>query len=211
MRYALVCVPLLLALGSCQSPPAPPSVDPSLRRPVNAATALEAQTCRSELQNARVLANESDRAARAAGDTAARLSLQLRHGQPPPSPEPARNKVYTVLFAFGSARLPASLQEASQILGDARSAPWVVLSGRTDGGVETAAEARIARERTAAVQAFLIAAGVAPARIRATWQPVGDHAADNRSAQGRALNRRVEIEIYRVQPEAARADREALS
>jgi outer membrane protein OmpA-like peptidoglycan-associated protein len=185
-------------------------VDPTLRRPVNSATALEAQTCRSELQNARILANESDRAARAAGDAADRVSMQLRaRSQRPPPSDPPGNRVYTILFAFGSARLPASLQPTSQLVGDARSAPLVVLSGRTDGAVETAAEARIARERAAAVQAFLVAAGVAPSRIRATWQPVGDHAADNRSAQGRALNRRVEIEIYRAQPAAA--DPEALS
>ena len=45
-----------------------------------------------------------------------------------------------------------------------------------------------------------MASGVDPARIRATYQPVGDHVADNGSDSGRGLNRRVEIELYRALP-----------
>ena len=47
---------------------------------------------------------------------------------------------------------------------------------------------------------YLVGAGVDAARIRATYQPAGDHAADNASADGRAMNRRVEIEVYRAAP-----------
>jgi outer membrane protein OmpA-like peptidoglycan-associated protein len=53
-----------------------------------------------------------------------------------------------------------------------------------------------------AVRDYLVAAGVDPARIRATYQPAGDHVADNVSAGGRGLNRRVEIELYRALPVA---------
>ena len=49
---------------------------------------------------------------------------------------------------------------------------------------------------------YLVAAGVDPKRIRDTYQPVGDHAADNTSAAGREMNRRVEIEVYRALPVA---------
>ena len=52
---------------------------------------------------------------------------------------------------------------------------------------------------------YLIAAGVDPARMRATHQPSGDHLADNSSQRGRNLNRRVEIEVYRVTPASAQA------
>ena len=62
---------------------------------------------------------------------------------------------------------------------------------------------RVARERSEAVRAYLVQAGVDPTRIRATWQPVGDNAADNASDGGRRLNRRVEIELYRVAPRFA--------
>ena len=50
---------------------------------------------------------------------------------------------------------------------------------------------------------YLVAAGVDAARIRTTHQPSGDHLADNRNTQGRNLNRRVEIEVYRVTPVSA--------
>jgi outer membrane protein OmpA-like peptidoglycan-associated protein len=52
------------------------------------------------------------------------------------------------------------------------------------------------------VRDYLVAAGVDPARIRATYQPAGDHVAENASASGRGLNRRVEIELYRALPVA---------
>ena len=93
-------------------------------------------------------------------------------------------------------------EQAERLIGEARSAPLILLSGRTDGATENPADSRIARQRSEAVQSFLQAAGVEPARIRATWQPVGDLAGENTSAGGRTLNRRVEIEIYRFAPRA---------
>ena len=81
-----------------------------------------------------------------------------------------------------------------------RQSPLVVLRGRTDGTTDSPIESRIARERAAAVRDYLAAAGVDPTRIRATYQPAGDHAADNTAATGRAANRRVEVEVYRTAP-----------
>ncbi len=52
------------------------------------------------------------------------------------------------------------------------------------------------------LRAYLVSAGVDPARIRVTYQPAGDHAADNSSPTGRGMNRRVEIEVYRAIPVA---------
>ena len=53
------------------------------------------------------------------------------------------------------------------------------------------------------MQLLLVQAGIEPARIRTTWQPAGDYAADNELPGGRALNRRVEVEIYRAAPQVA--------
>ena len=91
---------------------------------------------------------------------------------------------------------------AATVVEDAKASPLVMLRGRTDGTSDAPAESRIARDRAAAVRDYLVAAGVDPARIRATYQPAGDHVADNVSAGGRGLNRRVEIEMYRALPVA---------
>ena len=107
-----------------------------------------------------------------------------------------------VHFDFGSTRLVVPATMAAALIDDARGAPLVLLRGRTDGSTDNAAESRIARERAAAVRDYLIGAGVDPARIRATYQPAGDPAADNSTAAGRNLNRRVEIEVYRAMPVA---------
>ena len=80
--------------------------------------------------------------------------------------------------------------EAARLVEEARSSALIVLRGRTDGSAESPAESRVASERSEAVRAYLVQAGVEPARIRATWQPVGDNAADNASEGGRRLNRR---------------------
>ena len=196
MRRTLTPLLLLLALGSCSSPPKPPTVDESRKRPVNAMQAIELQVCRTELQNTQILANETQRAAAAAMANAAQMATQRATVAPA-----GRNSIYSVLFPFGSTRVMVGEATASRLIADARVAPLILLRGRTDGRAETSAESRIARERAAAVQAFLVQAGIEPARIRATWQPVGDHAADNELSGGRTLNRRVEIEIYHAAPE----------
>ena len=110
--------------------------------------------------------------------------------------------MFVVRFDFGSIRVSMPAEMSAALIDEARSAPLVVLKGRTDGATDTSAESRIARERAAAVRDYLVAAGVDAARIRATYQPAGDHAADNAAVTGRAMNRRVEIEVYRAAPVA---------
>jgi outer membrane protein OmpA-like peptidoglycan-associated protein len=107
-----------------------------------------------------------------------------------------------VRFDFGSTRVVIPTDVAATLVEDAKASPLVMLRGRTDGTSDAPAESRIARDRAAAVRDYLVAAGVDPARIRATYQPAGDHVADNVSAGGRGLNRRVEIELYRALPVA---------
>lgn len=205
MRSALPLIPLLLALGSCGSPPKPPTVDESTKRPANSAMAVELQVCKSDLQNTRIVANESSRLAETAAASLERVSARQQAmaamSAAVPTTVPS-NSVFTIRFDFGSARLDVPADTASALIENARAAPLVLLRGRTDGAADSAAESRIARERAAAVRDYLVAAGVDATRIRATYQPAGDHAADNSSPSGRGLNRRVEIEVYRVMPVA---------
>jgi hypothetical protein len=179
---------LLALLGSCSSPPKPPTVDESTRRPANTGMAVELQVCKNDLTNTRILAVESGRIADSTAATLELLATRQRTAISPPSQvalgaAPAANSIFTVYFDFASAHL-------------------VVLRGRTDGAADTPAESRIARERAATVRDYLVSAGVDPSRIRATYQPVGDRIADNADSTGRALNRRVEIEVYRTLPVA---------
>lgn len=194
MRYQTMLLLCCLLLGSCTSPPKPPGVDESRRRPVNTAAAVELQVCRGELQNTRIAANETRRVAAAALASAAQLARASAEAS-------RRNTVYAVLFPYGGTHVEMADADAGRLVEDARDAPLIVLRGRTDGPKATVGEASVARRRAEAVQALLVQAGIEPARIRTTWQPAGDHAADNTLPGGRALNRRVEIEIYQVAPQ----------
>lgn len=199
---SLLSLPWLLLIGSCGSPPKLPTVDESQKRPVNTATAVELQACKSDLQNTRILATESERTA---ASTAAALRQLVATQQalstldvPPPPSRP--NSVFTIRFDYASARVSVPAEMSAALIDEARQAPLIVLRGRTDGTSDVPIESRIARERAAAVRDYLVAAGVDATNIRATHQPAGDHAADNTRADGRAMNRRVEIEVYRDVP-----------
>ncbi len=206
MRFAIPLVPWFLLLASCSSPPKPPTVDESQRRPVNSQVAVELQVCKNDLHNTRLLATESGRLAESTASTlanlAARQQILAAMQAPAVSPPIRANSVFTVRFEFASTRVVIPADAAAALVADAKAAPLVLLRGRTDGASDTPAESRIARDRAVAVRDFLVAAGVDPARIRATYQPAGDHVADNGSATGRDLNRRVEIEMYRALPVA---------
>lgn len=195
-------LPWLLLLSSCGSPPKPPSVDESRRRPVNTPAAVELQSCRSDLENARILVKEGARSAEAGSLATARVVQQqqslVRAAEA--NATAGRNLLVPVLFAFGSTHLHVTEVTSARILDEARAAPLVMVRGRTDGASESPVEGSVARQRAAAAEAWLVRAGVDRARIRTTWQPVGDHAADNGTVGGRTLNRRVEIEIYRAAP-----------
>jgi len=205
MHPAILLTPLMLTLAmlaSCSSPPRPPTVDESGKRPANSATAVELQICRHDLQNTRLVATESGRQAEA---TAAALNTlaarqQLFAAMRAADDRPKGNKVYIVRFGFGSTAVDIPADLAQRLIDDAKAAPLVTLRGRTDGVTNLPAEDRIARQRAIAVRDYLVAAGVGPSNIRATYQPTGDHLADNTDASGRVLNRRVEIEVYRSLP-----------
>lgn len=227
LRSTATLTPWLLMLVACSSPPKPPTVDESNRRPANAQQAVELQVCRNELEHARLLAVESSRVAEATGIRLAYLSVQQQvlaavqrpaqadtracGGNSSPAQAAAAatsatatattaNTIYSVRFNYGSTQVAIPPALASALLQEARTAPLVLLRGRTDGTSDLPGESRIARQRTEAVRAYLLAAGVDPARIRSTHQPSGDHVASNDTAAGRSLNRRVEIELYRQLP-----------
>jgi outer membrane protein OmpA-like peptidoglycan-associated protein len=195
---------LIALLTACSSPPKPPTVDESQKRPANAQLATELQVCKNDLQNTRIQAVESDRLAETTAATLAHMATRQQLLTTIQEKVMA-NRVHTVHFAFNSTRVSIPSTEAATLVDESKAAPLVVLRGRTDGLSDSSAESRIAKARAIAVRDYLIAAGVDPTRIRATHQPSGDHVADNRNPQGRQLNRRVEIEVYRTLPLPAQA------
>lgn len=209
MRAVIPFIASLLLLGSCSSPPKPPTVDESRKRPVNSQMSVELQVCRNDLHNTRILATESGRLADTTSATLANLAARQQLVAARQTVLQA-NSVHSVRFEFGSTRVAIPADVGAALAEEARSAPLVLLRGRTDGASDSPADTRIARERAAAVRDYLVGAGVDPARIRTTYQPAGDHVADNVSASGRALNRRVEIEVYRVLPAPLGASTAAL-
>jgi outer membrane protein OmpA-like peptidoglycan-associated protein len=192
---------LTLLLGACSAPPKPPAVDESQKRPANAQMAVELQVCKNDLQNTRILAAESGRLAENTAATLAHLAArQQLMGKL--QERAMANSVHTVYFAFNSAQVDIPVDAASALLEDAKAAPLVLLRGHTDGSGDAPTESRMAHARASAVRDYLIASGVDPTRIRSTHQPSGDHVANNHNPQGRSLNRRVEIEVYRTLPVA---------
>jgi outer membrane protein OmpA-like peptidoglycan-associated protein len=198
---------LSLTLVACSSPPKPPTVDESQKRPANAQMAVELQVCKNDLQNTRILATESSRLAETMAATLAHMAARqqlLASIQE----KAAANSLRIVHFAFNSTQVSIPAAEASALVEEAKVAPLVLLRGRTDGTADTSAESRIAQARANAVRDYLVASGVDPTRIRTTHQPSGDHLADNRKPQGRNLNRRVEIEVYRTLPVTQQASQQ---
>jgi outer membrane protein OmpA-like peptidoglycan-associated protein len=211
--HALALLMLVLTLSACSSgPPRPPQPDDANRRPANDPQAIELQQCRSDLQNNAIQLRESALASQRAVATASRLaalrtlenSLRAKttdDGEADgKAAKAARNPMYTIRFPLGSAVVPLSRSQLEALAQAANDAPLIVLRGRTDGARDSLADDRLARERAEAVRSLLVQEGIAAARIRTTWQGSGDHAADNGSPAGRDLNRRVEVEIYRVAP-----------
>ena len=201
MPSVLPFLALLLCIGSCGSPPKPPTVDESRKRPVNSSQAVDLQACRGDLQNTRIWASECSRDLAStrvwANGVAARVTAPEAQHE---AGVDARNRVYTVLFPFGSTKPMLSASELARLVEAARGSPWIQLSGRTDGTVESPAESRVARTRAEAIRDLLVRNGVDASRIRATWQPIGDAAAEMSTEGGRSLSRRVEIELYRSAP-----------
>jgi outer membrane protein OmpA-like peptidoglycan-associated protein len=134
------------------------------------------------------------------------LALLQQTAPVPTAPPDMSNVIHTIHFGFGSVDVKVPESAASALLDQARAAMFITLRGRTDGEVEMPAESRIARQRAGAVRAWLVQAGVDPTRIRSTWQPIGDHVASNDTSEGRGMNRRVEIELYRSAPQVASAN-----
>lgn len=196
------------ATGGCSSPPQPPSVDDSVRRPVNNPQALDLQRCSGELSATRIALTEAaHRANRAvAGATAQAMEAARQAAENCPSFPAApdkigSNQVFIVPFKVGSAVIELESEQAARMSKAAAAAQLVVVRGRTDAATDSMAETALAQRRAQAAGEFLVLrAGVPRERLRVQWQGSGDQLEPGATPTQRQRNRRVEVEIYAAAP-----------
>ena len=191
-----------LLLASCSSPPKPPSVDESTKRPVNAKAAVELKACQGDLSRSTILVSELTRA----GIVSAGLTKPNPIGEgtsiatSSPTIEAASgNLVAVVPFGLGSAAWGVEQADAAALVRRARSAAVVMIRGRTDASGDSLQETALARRRAESAADFLHSAGVPREKLRLTWQGAGDPVA-GLAASERGQSRRVEIEFYASTP-----------
>ena len=124
------------------------------------------------------------------------LSPALEAVQEVPPAPPLAVKTISVTFASGSALLTAAARrELAALVPDAQRSSALEIRGRTDERGSTAFNERLARNRALAVRDYLRAQQLPEATaIRLTFKGACCYVAGNDTAEGRAANRRVEIE-----------------
>jgi len=202
MRSRTILILLFGAICSCAtSPPPPPSPDESTRRPVNSAASIELQTCQANLTNTRLHLDETSRSAERSGSAIAQLTAQCTTATAPDranAPPAQANTVYVVFFQYARHEIQLSEDAVDRLVADAKEATSIQVRGRTDADHDNPFDTLLSARRASAVLALLVDHGVDPTKIRVTHQGQGDLISSNTDKRMRALNRRAEIEIYRV-------------
>lgn len=103
--------------------------------------------------------------------------------------------IVKVSFPTGSTAFKPSPEVAEVLIASGKAADRVNVRGRTDSRVAGPLDAKMALGRAMAARKFLVDHGVSADKIRVFSQADGDFAAPNVTKEGRALNRRVEIEF----------------
>ncbi|RBD68919.1 hypothetical protein BRM19_22025 [Xanthomonas oryzae pv. oryzae] len=171
---ALVC--MAVAVSACSSHPKPPTVSGRDRVPVNSPVA--AQTLQQDAFPPAPVAVQRQQAPRAAARPLyPMVSVQFPWNSAQFRPTPAQVAHLRGLIAAGFAH--------------------VQVRGRTDNPNPSSGDERIARGRAEAAKDWLIGEGVPSGIIDLNFVSAGDYRSNNRLSDGRALNRRVDIEFIR--------------
>jgi outer membrane protein OmpA-like peptidoglycan-associated protein len=105
----------------------------------------------------------------------------------------------TVMFRNGEAKLlpeaRARLDRVADALKRMQPARAIVIEGHTDARGTDEYNRRLSEDRANAVRSYLLQRGVAPDRVTAVGRGEQAPVAPNQTAEGRAINRRVEIVI----------------
>ena len=100
-----------------------------------------------------------------------------------------------VAFDTSSAEFAPSGEVAKVLAEAAKTAEKITIRGRTDSNVAGTLDVDLARNRALAARKFLLAKGIKAEKIRVLSQGAGDFIAPNTTNEGKAINRRVEIQL----------------
>jgi OOP family OmpA-OmpF porin len=120
---------------------------------------------------------------------------------PPPPPKPVTEKVTfaaDVFFDFDKAVLkPEGKAKLDDLVGKLKTTALevIIAIGHTDSIGSKEYNQKLSVRRAEAVKAYLVSKGIEPNRIYTEGKGLTQPIADNRTAAGRAKNRRVEIEV----------------
>jgi outer membrane protein OmpA-like peptidoglycan-associated protein len=103
--------------------------------------------------------------------------------------------VFRVSHEVGHTEFQPTAELELELLKAAKAAKVVVIRGRTDSETVDDVETRIALGRAVHARQYLVSNGVETDKIRLWYRAAGDFIADNSTVEGRAVNRRVEIEV----------------
>lgn len=111
--------------------------------------------------------------------------------------ETPNGEIFRVFHNVGGSTFAPDEVTSQRLVAAARAGSSIEIHGRTDSAVIDEANQRVALARAVAARAWLVERGVSPAKIRTRYQSAGNFLADNSNDEGRALNRRVEIAVFR--------------
>ncbi|WP_084150790.1 OmpA family protein [Azohydromonas australica] len=196
-------------LAGCSSAPKVPQASEATKRPANDPAYVEMLRARVELERARQELELQRRTAAAQRMLDEPVMVKTGSGIPVRDMSAARrgtNLVYTVRFRTGGTRVELTPAAREVMSAAVVQAPLVWVRGRTDAAQANPTDERIARERAESMRVLLVQLGVPTQRIRTSWQAAGDAVAPLDTAEGKAANRRVEVEVYAAEPQPGSLD-----
>ena len=122
----------------------------------------------------------------------------------------ADSVTFRVTQAFGTVDFKPSPEIGDRLLAAARDGKTIEIRGRTDATQINPVDTDIALKRATNARMYLVNHDVPAAKIRVTYLSANGFIADNSTAAGKALNRRVELEVKGLQTHAYKTEAGAL-
>lgn len=180
-----------------------PNVQPAPLTPAPSSVTTLAGTKLTAADSDEAIAAEIARMRKEIAELKTMIAAAATHDAAPSSPSTAvadsghadatEPSVVIVSFPNNSRQFSPAAEQRTQLLALSHTAQSISVRGFTDSDFATNGSVALARARAEAAKRYLLAMGVAPAKIVVSFDGAGKFIADNRSPAGRAANRRVEI------------------